>query len=309
MNRRDFLVLSSRLSRYGLLTLAAGSTSRILFRPREASAEIPRPTIVLARSEDHAGLVDQALAPLGGMKAFVKAGARVVVKPNIGWDRRPEQAANTNPVIVRRVVELALAAGASSVHVFDRPVNDAQRSYVNSGIKKAVEDLGDSRAKVEYMDKRFFVEMDIEKGGSIRSWKFYKPCLVADTFINIPVAKHHSSAKLTMALKNMMGPVGGRRGQLHLSLHQRIADLNIVLRPHLHILDATRILVANGPQGGNLSDVRQLNRLGVSTDPVALDAWGATLFAKEAASIEHIVLSHKHGLGEIDLDKADFVRV
>ncbi len=309
MNRREFLKITARLSTYGLATLATGGAGRILFRPRKVEGAIPRPTIVLGRAEDHARLVDSVLAPLGGMKAFVKPGARVVVKPNIGWDRTPEQAANTNPVIVRRVVELALEAGASSVQVFDRPVNDAQRCYVNSGIKKAVESLGDSRARVEYMDKRLFVDMDIQKGASIHSWQFYKPCLTADTFINIPIAKHHSSATLSMALKNMMGPVGGRRGLLHVSLHQRIADLNTVLRPHLHILDATRILTANGPQGGNLSDVRVLNRLGASTDPVALDAWGATLFAKEGASIEHVLLSYKQGLGEIDLDKAKFVRV
>jgi uncharacterized protein (DUF362 family) len=187
--------------------------------------------------------------------------------------------------------------------VLDNTCHDARKAYANSGIKAAVEGINDPRAVVPYVDERRFVEVKIEKAKALKKWLFYKDILEADRFINIPIAKNHSEARLTMCLKNMMGAIGGWRGRIHVGLHQNIADLNLLLRPDLHVLDATRIMVKNGPSGGSLDDVEVKNLVFAGTDPVALDSLGTGLFGLKPADLGYIIKSHQAGRGEMDLNK------
>ncbi len=300
MHRRDFL------RQMAALGLVAGA-GRLLVLPEEVWAmapdQTPQPVVAKAQGTNYAHLVGDAIQALGGMKKFVNPGEVVVVKPNMAWDRAPELAANAHPLVVRQVVELCLEAGAKKVKVLDHTCHDARKSYQNSGIKAAVEDLKDPRAVVEYVDERRFVELAIERAKALKKWYFYKDILEADRFINIPVAKNHSESRLTMCLKNMMGAIGGWRGRIHVGLHQNIADMNLVLRPDLHVLDATRILLRNGPTGGRLEDVEVRNLVFAGTDPVALDALGTTLFGLKPTDIGHIIKAHELGRGEMDLNK------
>jgi uncharacterized protein (DUF362 family) len=275
----------------------------------EARAEANKPLVAVAEGSDYAALASRVLAPLGGMAALVKKGDRVVVKPNIGWDRTPEQAANTHPEVVKALIKLALEAGAGQILVFDRTCNEERRCYVNSGIKKAVESLGDRRVSCPFIDERKFVPVRLAKGKSIQEWEFYKDALEADCYINVPVAKHHSSAGLSLGLKNIMGIIGGSRGKIHFSLGQRIADLNLVIKPRVTIIDATRILLRNGPQGGDLRDVKTLHTLLASTDIIAVDAYATTLFQLKPEEVEATVAGYKLGLGELDLKKIKIVKV
>jgi uncharacterized protein (DUF362 family) len=304
MDRREFLKQAAALG------LAAGA-GRWLVMPQElwamAPLGAPQPVLAKAQGTDYPHLVVDAIQALGGMKKFVNPGETVVVKPNMAWDRPPEMGANAHPAVVRQVVELCLEAGAKQVKVLDHTCHDARKSYVTSGIKAAVEGIGDKRAVVEFVDERRFVEMKVEKAKALKKWYFYKDILEADRFINIPVAKHHSESRLTMCLKNMMGAIGGWRGRIHVGLDQNIADMNLVLRPDLHVLDATRIMLKNGPSGGRLEDVEVRNLLFAGTDPVALDAYGTTLFGLKPADIGHITRAHEAGRGEMDLAKIKFV--
>jgi uncharacterized protein (DUF362 family) len=304
MDRREFL------KRAATLGLAAGA-GRLLVMPQElwamAPLEAPQPVLAKAQGTDYAHLVVDAIQGLGGMKKFVNPGETVVVKPNMAWDRPPEMGANAHPLVVRQVVELCLEAGAKQVKVLDNTCHDARKTYVTSGIKAAVEGIGDKRAVVEFVDERRFVEMKVEKAKALKKWYFYKDILEADRFINIPVAKHHSESRLTMCLKNMMGAIGGWRGRIHVGLAQNIADMNLLLRPDLHVLDATRIMLKNGPSGGRLEDVEVRNLLFAGTDPVALDSYGTTLFGLKPADIGHITKAHEAGRGEMDLAKIKFV--
>jgi uncharacterized protein (DUF362 family) len=263
--------------------------------------------VARTQGTNYAYLVGDAVQALGGMKKFVNSGEVVVVKPNMAWDRTPEMAANAHPVVVRKVVELCLEAGAKQVKVLDYTCDDARRAYATSGIKAAVEAIKDPRAVVEYVDERRFVELAVERAKALKKWTFYKDILEADRFINIPVAKQHSEARLTMCLKNMMGAIGGWRGRIHVGLHQNIADMNLLLRPDLHVLDATRILVRNGPKGGKLEDVEVKNLVFAGADPVALDALGTTLFGLKPADIGYIAKAHQAGRGEMNLDKIKIV--
>lgn len=265
------------------------------------------PAVAVRRGQDATALVRAAVAALGGMGAFVKAGETIVVKPNIGWDRTPELAANTNPQVVRAVVELCLEAGAKKVMVFDRSANDPRRCYVQSGIQEAVEALRSDRVTIGHMDRRAFQELEIRDGVAHRRWSFYRPALEADRFINVPVAKHHSITRLTLGMKNIMGVIGGNRGVMHRTIEDSLTDINLVVPSDLTIIDATRILVANGPQGGRLEDVRVKATLIASADIVAADSYAATLFDLRPEDVPTLVTAARRGLGVMDLNKVRLV--
>jgi len=302
MDRRQFI--------RDVMLWSAGATltiPRFTIVPEVLAAEQPSPVLGVAKGQDYAALVERVLRPLGGMRRFVRPGDRVVVKPNIGWDRTPEQGANTHPQVVRAVVAQALEAGAKKVLVFDRTCNEQRRCYASSGIERAIRDLGDARAVIEHIDQRKFVPVRIERGKVLTRWEIYKEALDCDCYINLPVAKHHGLSRLTLGLKNSMGVIGGNRGQLHHQLGQSLADLATVIRPKLTLIDASRILLANGPQGGDLKDVRQTDTLIASVDPVAADAYATTLFDLPPEAIESTVAAHALGLGEMALARIKVV--
>lgn len=279
------------------------------FKICEALAADDRlPLLAHATGKNYRDLVDRVLSSLGGMEKFVRPSDKVVVKPNIGWDRNPAQAANTHPQVVRVLVERALDAGAGEVLVFDRTCNEERRCYVNSGIQEALAGIKDKRLKLFHPDERKYIPVDIERGKAVRRLDIYRDALEADSYINVPVAKHHGLSRLTMGLKNSMGVLGGTRGAMHHNLGQKLADLATVIRPRLTVIDATRILLANGPQGGNLDDVRVLDTVIASVDPVAADAYATTLFGLKPEEIESTVAAYKLGLGEMDLKKIRVVQ-
>ncbi|PLX80688.1 MAG: cytoplasmic protein [Desulfuromonas sp.] len=261
------------------------------------------PPVALRKGTDIPALVRETVAALGGMGTFVKAGETVVVKPNIGWDRAPEYAANTHPDVVKTVIELCLEAGAKKVRVFDRTCNDPRRCYHSSGLEKMFAAFGDKRAVLEHMDRRAYGDVAIRGGIVFDKWPFYRPALEADRFINLPIAKDHGISRLTLGMKNVMGVIGGNRGVLHQRIDEALADINLVVQSDLTIVDATRILVANGPQGGRLKDVEVRNTLIASPDIVAADAMAATLFGLEPQEISSIAAGARRGLGVMDLQK------
>jgi len=308
MDRREFIEQVAAWSAGACLAAPIFDVGSVLAAEEPAPE---RPLLAVAKGKDYAALVEAVLKPLGGMTAFVKRGDKVVVKPNIGWDRTPEQAANTHPDVVKAVVLQCLEAGAKSVLVFDRPCNDARRTYARSGIKDAVESLDDARVRCEYDSKRDYVPVKIADGKSIDEFEFNRKAMPpeCDCYVNVPVAKHHGSAKLTLGLKNVMGVIGGNRGIIHRDMGRRIADLNLVIRPKLTIVDATRILLRHGPTGGNLDDVKVLDTLIASADTVAADAYATTLFGEKPDAIGSTVAAAELGLGEMDLEKVRIVKV
>jgi uncharacterized protein (DUF362 family) len=243
-------------------------------------------------------LTEQAMAALGGMKRFVKANDVVWVKPNIGWDRSPEQAANTNPDVVATLVRLCYEAGAKKVKVGDNPCNDAAKSYVNSGIEAAAKAAG---AEVIYLDRKRFRDVQVN-GAILKDIPIYPDIIECDLVINVPIAKHHSSTMVTLCMKNYMGVIENRR-KFHQDLPGCIRDITAYMKPRISVLDATRIMTANGPTGGDLADVKQLNTLAAGTDIVALDAFGAELLGHRPEDIGTVKAAFEGGLGQIDYRK------
>jgi uncharacterized protein (DUF362 family) len=266
-------------------------------------------TLSLSEGEDPFAITVSSIEGLGGMSAFVNRGNSVLLKPNIGWDRRVEQGANTHPEVVRAVGEMCLEAGATRVTILDRTCNDARRTYRTSGMQDMVKGLSDRRISLDFVRDNRFLKTDIPQGVVIKKWPLYEEALKADVIINIPVAKHHSISRLTLGMKNLMGLMGGNRGSFHSGIGQKLADLTSVLDPGLTVLDATRVLVRNGPTGGRLEDVKILNRVAASRDPVAIDAYGATLFGVAPADLSFVTAAYKMGLGEMDLEKVRVLEI
>lgn len=240
-----------------------------------------------------AALVGAAVDALGGMRRFVSRGDVVVVKPNIGWDRMPLHAANTNPDVVAAVVKLAYDAGAKRVVVADGSCNEPERCFQRSGIWKAAYALG---ADVVLPAAHRFRTMRL-RGDVLDEWPVFTTLVEADKVINVPVAKHHNLAKFTAAMKNWYGVLGGRRNRLHQSIDASIADLATFMRPTLTVIDALRVLVRNGPQGGNIDDTRELHTVVASVDQVAADAWACSLIGQHRDNLPYLSLAHDRGIG------------
>jgi uncharacterized protein (DUF362 family) len=217
----------------------------------------------------------------------------VVVKPNIGWDRMPIHAANTNPDVVGAVVQLAFEAGAKKVVVADGSCNDPNRCFQRSGIWRAAYEMG---AEVVLPQEHRFRTMRL-KGDVLDEWPIFTTLVDADKVINVPVAKHHNLAKYTAAMKNWYGVLGGRRNRLHQNIDTSIADLATFMRPTLVIVDAWRVLVRNGPQGGNIDDARDMHTIVASVDQVAADAFGCTLIGQRAENLPYLAMGERRGLG------------
>lgn len=263
----------------------------------------------LGKDKDYQRLVRQVVALIGGMGAFVKPGFRVVIKPNISWDRSPEMGATTHPLVVRTLAEMALEAGASQVRIFDRTCNEARRCYQNSGILPAIKAMDNRKVQCEYIDRRKFTTVTIPQGRVLKGWDIYRDALEADCYINVPIAKQHGLAGLSLGIKNNMGILGGNRGQLHRKLDQNLADLATVIRPALTVIDATRILLRNGPQGGKIRDVQITDTIIASSDPVAADACATMLFGREPDEIGTTVAAADMGLGIMQQDRINRIEL
>jgi uncharacterized protein (DUF362 family) len=249
-----------------------------------------------AAIKDLAGrLTEKAIEGLGGMKRFVKRGDVVWVKANIGWDRTPEQAGNTNPEVVAAVIRMCLEAGAKAVKVGDNTCDLAAKTYERSGIAAAARANG---AEVVFLDRSRFKETDI-RGERLKSVPIYPAVLDCDLVINVPIVKHHKLSGATMCMKNYMGVIE-HRPVLHQGMADCLADLTRFMKPRLCILDGVRVLKDHGPKGGSLADVELKTTVAAGVDIVALDAFGAELLGKKATDFSTIVKGHQVGLGTMD---------
>jgi uncharacterized protein (DUF362 family) len=291
MNRRDFLkgaAATGLALRFGPKAFAA-----------QAASGSSLPVLAAVEGESPAAITRAAIAALGGMGKFVAKGDKVVIKPNIGWDRTPEMAACTNPEVVRALVELVLEAGAKRAVVIDNTTNQAKRCYVRSGIQEAVKQAGGDMLFVD----DFRVKRMALKGQWIKEWEVLLDVIESDKIINVPIAKHHSLCRLTLGGKNWLGAVGGARNQFHQDLDKSIVDLSAFFRPRLTVLDAYRILVRNGPQGGRPSDTELRKTVVAGADPVAVDAYACSFFGLAPRDLPYLALARERGLGESDPGK------
>lgn len=280
----------------------AGSNMAVKLQPDMVAVMGGEPGVMLVR----------AFKELGGISHYVKKGDKVVIKPNIGWDRKPELAANTNPELVGTLVRMCKSAGASQVVVFDHTCHDWKKSYTNSGIEKAVTDAGGKMVPAN--DETYYREVELPRGANLKKTKIHQALLDCDVWFNVPVLKHHGGSKNSISMKNLMGIVW-ERGFFHShDLHQCIADIATFHKaPALNIVDAYRIMKSNGPQGKSESDVVMLKSLIVSPDFVAADTASMKLFSQvqptDIKDVRYIGMAEKLRVGTQNLDKLNVKRI
>ena len=308
MDRREFLKASAAAAAF------AAVASKLPAQVADAAGAAAgaeknnnaKPDVVVVRNGEPVEMFRKAIDALGGMTAFVKTGQSVCVKPNIGWDRAPEYAGDTNPDLVGEIVKQCLAAGASKVEVFDHTCHNWVASYQNSGIRAAVEAAGG--VMLPGNEQSWYVPRVCPEAVVMKSAQIHKTLLESDVVINVPICKNHGGAKLTAILKNWMGVVWDRRWMHQNNMPQSIADSYLYRPADLNILDAYRILL-RGPQGGNLADVQNPKYLAISKDPVVVDAIGARIMGYELNTVPYIAMAEKHGLGVADQDKHNVLRL
>ena len=302
MNRRDFLKKS--------LALAAGTSALLLpgSLGKALGISVASPIDLAAVRGGEAGeMFDRGIAAMGGMKRFVSKGQAVVVKPNIAWDVRPELGANTNPVLVERIVRRCFEAGASKVFVFDHTCDLWKKTYMSSGIQEAASRAGATMVQADRPGS--YRKAAIRGGRILKEVLVHELILQSDVFINVPVLKSHGGAGLTISLKNLMGTVWDR-GEFHsMGLHQCIADLGLLRKPDLNVVDAYRVMTTRGPRGTSERDVTIMKAQVLCTDIVAADTAAARIFGKDPESVEYIRNAASLGVESMNLDRMKIERI
>lgn len=298
-DRRSF-IKTCGIGAAAAASVGYSSVEGLLAAPSQPRLSIARYKLSPAEEEgiaEEAGrLTRKAIEGLGGMSRFVSRGQVVCVKPNLSWERKPAQAATTNPDVVATIVKLCYEAGAKDVFVADHTCNMAQRTYDRSGVKKAAEAAG---ARVVFVDQRRFRAMAIN-GKILKEWEMYTEMVEADTLINAYIVKQHNLCAATLGMKNLMGAIGGQRNRYHQDIGGTVADLAAFLKPKLIVMDAIRVLANNGPVGGNLADVKRKDIVAAGTDQVAIDSFGASLLGLKPEQVQYIAEAARRGLGAID---------
>ncbi len=306
MDRREFIKKSLAT---GVVTTSAftfGNYSPLFAYPYKSLFDKPFDLVAIKGSEPDV-MFDKGIQSLGGMKTFIKKGQTVVVKPNIGWDVTPERAANTNPLLIKRIIQHCFEAGAKDVYVFDHTCDNWKRCYSNSGIESAVKDAGGKIISGE--SESYYQKVEVKNGKKLTTAKVHELILDSDIFINVPILKHHGSADLTISMKNLMGNVWDRGFWHRNDLHQCIADFTSFRKPDLNIVDAYSVMKRNGPRGVSQEDVLTMKSQIISADIVAADAAAAKLFNLNPEEINYIRIAHEIKLGNMNLDQLNINRI
>ncbi len=306
MKRREFVKAAAA-------SAAALPFSDSIAAPANAAQGGEQLDFVALYGGEPAEMFRRGIAEMGGMKRFVKKGQTVVLKPNIGWDKPPEMGSNTNPELMRAVTQACFEAGAKKVLCFDHTCGtDWEYRYKVSGIREAVESAGGKM--LPSGSDSMYVDCELPKSAILKRAKVFRHAVNPDVFINIPVLKHHSGAKITAAMKNFMGCVLDRRWWHSHNMPQCIADYAAWQKVDLNIIDAYRVMLEYGPIGRSPRYAPVAKYQIISTDIVAADAAATRIFASlskrfkmgqpyEVSDIDYIALAEAHGIGTSDLGK------
>ena len=297
MNRRDFLKLSL------LGSLAAAPLTKSICAAEGTSTF---PDLVALHGGTPEKMWRTGIAALGGLERFIKKGDQVVVKPNIAWTQPPEYAATTNPELVAAIVRDVLQVGASKVIVFDHCCDNGPDCYRISGIAQAAAAAG--AEVLQATDRKDYRKITVANAEALKEAEVFSAVLDCDKFINVPILKHHSGAKMTAAMKNLMGIVWDRRTMHRKGLTNTIPDLLSIRKPDLNVLDAYRMMMDNGPRGGNLNDVENGKFMLLSADPVAIDSAAVKLLNLDEETVRYLPEAASRKLGVADLAKLNIKR-
>ncbi len=258
------------------------------------------PSIGIGRNGETRIRLQKALDAIGGITGFVQKGDVVLIKPNVAFDRSPILGATTDPQILQALIQLVLIDGkAAEVRVADNPIESPEDCFAKSGIKEATLKAG---GRVSLPDSNSFETLYTPGATLIENWSFLKrPFKDVTKVIGLAPIKDHNLCSASMGIKNWYGLLGGRRNQFHQNIHEIIADLSIMIKPTLTVLDGTRVLMENGPTGGDPSYVKEKGLILATTDPVAGDTWAYEhLLERSDRPPEYLRKAEQRGSGKMD---------
>ncbi|MDR2573007.1 MAG: DUF362 domain-containing protein [Desulfovibrio sp.] len=298
MKRRDFL--KWQVAGLGLL----GVNAPLLAVAEKVFDGPPLPDVAVAKGSPGPA-TRAAVNQIGGMTRFVKPGQKVVIKPNMSFARGPESAVNTHPEVIGELLVMCREAGAGKILVLDHVLQDPELCLGRSGIRDICNAFQPGICH-NLAAESFFVEADLPQAAEMRTNAFMRDVLEADVIIAAPVAKSHSAAGVSLSLKGQMGLIYDRR-VMHsrYDLSTSIVDLAERVKPHLAVIDATRVLATNGP--GGPGNVIQPGEVIASADPVAADATAVTSYEWygrkiQPRQVQHLRLAHQRKLGRMDIE-------
>ena len=312
LSRREFV---ARTAKAAAAIAAAGIVGACLYDKNGPSSEISDKSLVtipdfsipqktgqimsIVKGSDRVKTVDKAIDLLGGIERFISAGDIVVIKPNVAFASVPALGATANPDLIAEVVRLCYTRGqAKKVYVTDNPINNPASCFAISGIGKAASAAG---AALILPKDSFFKRTTLEGGKLISNWPiFYEPLSKANKLIGIAPVKSHSRAAASLTMKNWYGLLGGGRNIFHQKINNIIAELSMLIKPTLVILDGTQVMITNGPTGGSFSDLKRENTIIASCDPVAADSFGCSLLGLKVSDVPYLDLAQSAGVGSTD---------
>lgn len=278
-------------------TTGAAAAATVL----SSNAAEPKTDVWVIHGKDKTKLMNAAIQVIeqnGGLGSNVK---KLTLKVNAAWARTPEQGANTHPELIDAFIAGVRKSGVKEVLVPEHPCNPGRTAFKRSGIEDVCK-----KHKIKMIDlkenKESYRVVEIPNGLKLKEAKVAAEYLDTDCIVNIPVAKHHSGPKLSMAMKNWMGIVEDRREWHRLDLPQCIADFCTFIKPTWTLIDATRCMLDSGPQGPTENMIFP-DLLIVSKDQVAADTYTATLFHENPLTVDYLRIAGEMGIGQNDLAK------
>lgn len=303
MNRREFLQVCAR---YGLAAGAGallGNPLRVFGQQHDTNYDM-----AAVMGDGPAAMFDTGIAALGGIQRFVKRGQVVLIKPNASWNVEPERGATTTPVLVKRIVEHCVEAGASKVYVVDHTIDNWKLSFDTTKIEAAAKQGGGQ--VIPGSSKGYFHEAAVPGAKNLKNVMVHEMALEADVIINVPVLKHHGSTTITCALKNLMGLVWDRWYYHANDLHRCIAEFALLRTPTLNVVDAHTVMMSGGPRGSSYRSSLKVKKMQIiSPDIVAADAAAAATWGTSADNIRYITIADELGLGTKNLDALNIKRI
>ncbi|MEW5814093.1 MAG: DUF362 domain-containing protein [Spirochaetota bacterium] len=307
MDRREFLKWSVKAGTAFSLTFALPrSAGRLWAVPIAEYADI---AVVRGDVEKS---VKAAVDLLGGIGRFVRKGQRVLIKPNMSFPNPPEWGTTTDPFVTAKVAELCREAGAGQILIADNPLRRPDICLKRSGILDAVQNIPRTYTFAA-KDRTLFEQVEVPGGKVLKAVEVLKELLKADVLINLPVAKSHNAAGVSLGMKNLMGLIWDREAfHEKFDLNEGIVDLSTLIRPNLIIVDATRALITSGPSGPG--KVLPLGTIVAGTDPVAVDSYVVSLAKWYGRSftgrnVRHLLLANQQGLGEVDITRLNIKEI
>ncbi len=301
-----------KLSRREFVKIGALSSAALATNPSTLLAQEikPKVDVWVFKGPDNQALMKKCMETLFANGGFGPNVKKLALKPNAFIDSPPEIAASTHPDVVEGFLKAVVDRGIKDI-ILPEYCGNATSAKLSE--RNGIGPLA-RKYDVKFISTKAantaFKTITIEKAKSLKTVEVCAELLEADAVVNMPVAKHHSGAKLSMAMKNWMGVIKAPKWWHSNDLPQCIADFCLFMKPTWTIIDATRCMTSDGPRGGPAADMIYPQQIILSKDQVAADVVTAQLFHDNPFSaVKYLALARDMDIGETDVANMNIHRI